>query len=190
LGSIKHDRNLQHPPASKKPHDWLLPLIAWAAVGGDIQNAYPAITAIACAQISIILIDDRLDADPRGEYQRLGMPAAANLAAAFQAIGLEALMQSGNGQSPALQLTTPQSVNPMPDTTAYGQYLDILNPASEPDDWLLGRLPLPILCAQAVDHPDRRRFIELRQNIPEPDALTEAQEILVRCGAIRYGIHQ
>ena len=57
-------------------------------------------------------------------------------------------------------------------------------------DWTLGRYPLPILFAERVDHPDRERFIELRSQVDDPAALKEAQTILVRCGAIGYGIEQ
>src|SRR6185436_408955 len=65
--------------ASIKPRDWNLPLLACEAVGGKPEQAGGTVTAIACAQISIILIDDLLDADPRGEYQTIGASAAANL---------------------------------------------------------------------------------------------------------------
>src|SRR6185436_2199930 len=71
--------------AISRPHGWRLPEIACQAVGGTPEQALQGTVAIACQQISILLIDDLLDADPRGEYHRLGMPAVANLAAAFQA---------------------------------------------------------------------------------------------------------
>ncbi len=45
---------------------------------------------------------------------------------------------------------------------------------------------MPILFASLVDHPERGRFVELRRNIADPVALQEAQEILIRCGAISY----
>ena len=53
-------------------------------------------------------------------------------------------------------------------------------------DWTLGRMPLPILYAHTVDHPEKARFLELRQAIPDPLALTEAQTMLVRIGAVSY----
>jgi hypothetical protein len=36
---------------------------------------------------------------------------------------------------------------------------------------------------------DRARFLELRTALPDPNALAEAQTILVRCGAINYGVY-
>jgi hypothetical protein len=49
---------------------------------------------------------------------------------------------------------------------------------------------LPILFAKLVDHPDRLRFVQLCQLITEEEALREAQEILIRCGAISYCVDQ
>jgi geranylgeranyl pyrophosphate synthase len=57
-------------------------------------------------------------------------------------------------------------------------------------DWTQGRKPLPILFAQTVNHPDRERFIELYKNISAESALQEAQEILIRCGAVSYCVDQ
>lgn len=58
-------------------------------------------------------------------------------------------------------------------------------------DWTQGRLPLPILFTQMVDHPERERFLELRERVGEDEeALREAQLILVRCGALSYSIDQ
>jgi hypothetical protein len=41
-----------------------------------------------------------------------------------------------------------------------------------------------------VDHPARLRFIELRRNISDRQALLEAQGILINCGAVSYCIDQ
>lgn len=41
--------------------DWQLPGIACAAVGGNFEAARPAMAALACMQVSIILVDDMLD---------------------------------------------------------------------------------------------------------------------------------
>ena len=57
-------------------------------------------------------------------------------------------------------------------------------------DWMLGRASLPILFAQVVDHPEQERFLALRKAIPDPDALAEAQAILIRCGAVSYCVDQ
>lgn len=75
---------------------------------------------------------------------------------------------------------------------------DILDSLAEPanPDWVLGRYPLPILFAEIVEHPEQARFKTLRQSISasetpaDPKALAEAQDILVRSGAISYCIDQ
>ncbi len=234
--------------AAHQPSAWTLPLSACEAVGGQPEQSIPGVAAIACLQTGIILIDDMLDVDPRGEYQQIGAPAAANLASSFQSVGLEIVARC---DAPlAARFAACASLNQMILTIAFGQYLDTQNPADEMGywqvvknksapffgaalqigallggasaevaeqirqlgcfygemvqihddlndcmktpantDWTLGRSPLPILFAQVVDHPDRARFLELRQDIPDPEALAEAQTILIRCGAISYGIH-
>ena len=85
-----------------RPYYWQLPIIACEAVGGAVGQALPGMAAIACLHTSILLLDDMLDADPKGEYHHLGQPATANMAAALQAIGLEAIARST--QSPTLKL--------------------------------------------------------------------------------------
>lgn len=236
--------------AQRKPHDWQLSVIACEAVGGMAEQALPAVAGIACLQISIILIDDMLDDDPRGEYRQIGAPAAANLASAFQAAGLEVVARS-NSIPLNIRAAVLHSLNQMILTTAFGQHLDVQNPSDEAKywdmirtksspffssamytgallggantdvagciqefgnlygeliqihddlndtmatpvnpDWILDRSPLPILFAQTVNHPDRERFLELRRAIPDPEALAEAQAILLRCGAVSYCIDQ
>lgn len=57
-------------------------------------------------------------------------------------------------------------------------------------DWTCGRAPLPLLFAQTVPHPERERFRALRRDIQSGDNLQAAQAILIRCGAISYGMDQ
>jgi geranylgeranyl pyrophosphate synthase len=57
-------------------------------------------------------------------------------------------------------------------------------------DWLQKRKPLPVLFALTVEHPDQARFLNLYQNISKGNALQEAQEILIRCGAVSYCVDQ
>jgi geranylgeranyl pyrophosphate synthase len=57
-------------------------------------------------------------------------------------------------------------------------------------DWVQGRKPLPILFALTVKHPDQARFLKLHQNISNENALQEAQEILIKCGAISFCVDQ
>jgi geranylgeranyl pyrophosphate synthase len=231
--------------ASQKPNHWRLPVRACESVGGTSEQAVPAALAMACFHLSIILVDDMLDSDPRGEYQRVGAPAAANMACALQAAGLEAVARSK--ADPVPKLATLTCLNEMVLTTALGQYWDVQVPADEetywrvvrtksapffgaalqvgalmggatPEtayrlkelgclygemiqvhddlndalaapanpDWLLGRKPLPILYAETVPHPDQAQFVVLRKGITAPGALEEAQEILIRCGAVSY----
>jgi geranylgeranyl pyrophosphate synthase len=233
----------------KRPRDWLLPLLACKAVGGSIGQAVPAAAAIACLQISIILVDDLLDADPRGEHHRVGTPATVNLAIAFHAIALDAIARSNAKR--AIKLAVLCRLNQMMLTTAFGQHKDVQGPKDEEDywrivrtksspffgsalyvgslmggittdkafqieqfgnlygemiqihddlndtmaapanpDWRLDRSSLPILFAQVVEHAGKERFLELRQTISDPVALTEAQTILIRCGAVSYCIDQ
>ncbi len=232
---------------ANKPHNWQLPFVTCEAVGGELEEAVPGAAAIACLQISILLIDDLLDEDPRGEYHNLGTAQTANLAAGFQAVGLDAVSKCD--AKPQTKLLILQHLNQMLLTTTFGQHLDIHNPSNELDywklvrtkstpffstafyigallgqateivtknirhlgelygemiqihddindvlavpanpDWIMGRLPLPLLFAQVVKHPERERFINLRSEITNPDALREAQTILIRCGAISYSI--
>lgn len=234
---------------SRKPRHWRLPLIGCKAVGGRMEQAVPAMAALACLQISILLIDDMLDGDPRGVHQTLGMPGAANLALAFFSIGLRAVSWTDLPHEILFPVLN-QFISMMA-TTTFGQSLDVQGPKSEEEywrivrlksspffgaalftgamlggapldvasqlekignlygemiqihddlndamatpaspDWTSGRSPLPILFAQLVDHPERARFIELRRIIPDPDALSEAQTILIRCGAVSYCIDQ
>ncbi|HEY5574930.1 MAG TPA: polyprenyl synthetase family protein [Anaerolineales bacterium] len=235
--------------AFKKPRDWKLPVIGCQAVGSRIEDAIPAVAAVACLQISIILIDDLLDNDLRGEHHRLGVPQTANLAASFQAAGLEAALKSE--AEPAIKMAVLECLVQMLQTTCLGQNLDVQNLVDEEDywrlvrtksspffatalgigsllggakattanhlnhfgriyggmiqihddlndvmavpansDWLLCRSPLPILYSKVVDHPDRETFFELLKVIPDPAALTEAQTILIRCGAVSYCLDQ
>jgi geranylgeranyl diphosphate synthase type I len=235
--------------ASGKPDHWLLSLKACEAVGGTPEQAVPAILAIACAQIGILLVDDMLDDDPRGEYRRIGAAQAANLASVFLSAGSQAILYSQ--AAPATKLAALQAYHQMIVTTAFGQSLDVENPEDEEaywrvvvtksapffgaalylgallggaseqvadpleqvgglygemiqiyddiqdtleipanPDWRQGRSPLPILFARVVDHPDRAHFMELYQNISEEGALPEAQEILLRCGAMSYCVDQ
>jgi geranylgeranyl pyrophosphate synthase len=72
--------------------DWLLPVAAAEACGAKeecFEQLISIVAAVGCAQISIILVDDVLDEDPRGAHQNWGVGMAANLAMAFQAAALQ-----------------------------------------------------------------------------------------------------
>ena len=82
--------------AADRPRpDWDLPGDACGAVGGDVSLAVPASAAIACMQVSIILVDDMLDDDPRGEHLRSGSGPVANLALGFQVAAFRIIEQAG-----------------------------------------------------------------------------------------------
>lgn len=119
--------------ASKKPHDWWLPVIGSEAVGGTQEVALPAVASIAALQASIILIDDMLDADPRGYHHQIGQPATANLASALQALSLQAI---AHAPLPApTQATIMHNLGQMMCQTAQGQQLDVQNPQDEAGYW-------------------------------------------------------
>jgi len=240
---------LFHKIVTARPRHWRLPALTCQATGGTLEQAAPALAANACFHTGIILIDDLLDNDPRGEHNRIGAPAVANLALAFAATGMRLIASSD--LEPAFRLAALAEAAQMLYTTALGQSLDLQNPSTEESywhlvemkstpffgaafylggifggatlqeapllkrlgrlygeiiqihddlgdaldtpaspDWLLGRASLPILFAQIVHHPLRERFIELRQAIPQEEALAEAQTILLHCGAISYGMQQ
>jgi geranylgeranyl pyrophosphate synthase len=235
--------------AARQPRHWQLPLQTCLSVGGSEEQAVPAVAAIGCMHIGILLVDDMLDEDPRGEHLRIGAGAAANLSAAFAALGMEATSRSAAAAEARARVLADLAAMML--TTAWGQHLDSRNPIDEegywqavgtksspffgsalyagavlggaPDeiaapvrrfgrlygemvqihddlsdvldvpanpDWTQGRYPLPLLYAHTVQHPERRRFLELRADAGNPAALREAQEILVRCGAVSYAVHQ
>jgi len=235
--------------AARKHRAWKLPLIVCQSVGGTFEQAVPASAAFACMHISISLLDDMLDKDPRGEHHRTGEAQAANIASAFQALGAEALAVSKS--PPDTKLAMVYRVDHMALSTAFGQHLDIQNPQDEEaywrlvenksglyfeaafclgalaggatdealakieqfgqlygqmiqihddlndamaipanPDWTQKRSPLPILFARLVDHPDRSGFLQLCQDVSRPEALQEAQDILIRCGAVSYCVDQ
>lgn len=235
--------------AGGKPSHWLLPARVCEAVGGSPEQAVHAVVATGCAHAGILIVDDMLDDDPRGDYHRLGMPASSNLAAAFQSAALFAV--SNCAQDQPAGLLAMQDFNDMFRQTAWGQFLDSQSPADEDaywqivktksspffgaaylagalagggteevarqlekvgclygemvqihddvhdsmetpanPDWIQGRSPLPILFASQVKHPKRARFLRLNRHISDPEALEEAQEILIHCGAVSYCIAQ
>ena len=123
--------------ASGTPRDWRLPAIGCEAVGGKIEQAIRAVATIACLQTSIILVDDMLDSDPRGEYNRIGKAATANLALSLQAIGIEA-MAAGDCDHRA-RLAALDCLSRMMFRTGLGQNMDVLNPDSEDAYWEMVR---------------------------------------------------
>jgi len=113
--------------------DWELPILACAAVGGDESSALFGAAAIACLQLSIILIDDILDDDPRGAHNILGVGYSANLALAYEAAAIS-LAERAN-PDPQQSLAIVNCLIRAALATAAGQQLDVKNFQGEEDYW-------------------------------------------------------
>jgi geranylgeranyl pyrophosphate synthase len=113
--------------------DWEWPLLACRAVGGDVESAAPVAAALTCMQLSITLVDDMLDHDPRGLHVRIGEGRTANIAFALQAAAYHLVHRS------ALELAVKEVVAAclarMALGTAYGQHLDVQNLEGEENYW-------------------------------------------------------
>ncbi len=57
-------------------------------------------------------------------------------------------------------------------------------------DWLEGRNNLLIMYALTSDYPEKERFLALRAQVADREALTEAQLILGHCGAVSYALYE
>ncbi len=62
---------------------------------------------------------------------------------------------------------------------------DVMSAEARPD-WQRPGHNLALLYATTADHRDRGRFADLCRRVEDPEALAEAQAILVRCGAVSY----
>lgn len=108
--------------AAGQPRAWHLPVAAGTALGLTPEQCYPAAAAVACLQLAIVLVDDILDEDPRGEHVHAGAGPVANYALAFQAAAAEALAAGlSDPQRRALAL---EAIAVGSSRVAAGQYLD------------------------------------------------------------------
>ncbi len=124
--------------ASNRPGHWLLPLNVCEAVGGDQERAIPAVLSVACSHIGIILVDDMLDADPRGEHLRVGEGAAANMASALQSAALAVITNCDLDAD--TKIAVMESVNEMFLATTIGQYWDANSIVADEDTyWKIAR---------------------------------------------------
>jgi geranylgeranyl pyrophosphate synthase len=233
-----------------KPHQvWEWPYRACRAVGGEETLASSSAAAILCMILSILLVDDMLDQDPRGIHLQVGEAAAANISFAFQSASFR--MLAGTPVDAERRSVVMQAFAEMGLTMAYGQDLDARNLSGEENywrvthaksasyfgtamyagavmgnadaetaarirklgelagdviqmhddindaletpanpDWKQNRNNLLFLYAKTAEHPGRDRFLALQPNVNDPKALKEAQEILVRCGAVSYAMYQ
>lgn len=234
---------------SRPRPDWELPLVAGEAVGGDPACLVYGAAALACLQISIILVDDILDSDPRGEHLKIGAGRAANLALGLQGAAAEVLARAP--VAPDVQAAAQRCLAHAALKTALGQDLDALGLTDEAGywrivehkstpfyaaglelgallggaaantcaglytvgkllgeiiqlnddvvdafqtpanpDWGQGRPNLLILYARTAPHAERDRFLTVwRQAAQDPTALAEAQQLLIRSGAVSYGVY-
>lgn len=124
--------------ASAKPAHWMLPVRACESVGGTMEQALPAALTVACGHIGIVLVDDMLDADPRGEHLKVGEGAAANMASALQSAALAAVTHCdmpADGKILAMEC-----VNEMFLATTIGQHWDVNSiVADEESYWKIAR---------------------------------------------------
>ena len=118
------------------PVAWHFPVKACEAVGGEPEEAIPAVAAITCTHMAIILIDDILDEDPRGAYRQIGIGRAANLAVGLNALGINVLLSAVSCRE---REKAARALNHMMGCTAYGQDLDIMNPKTEEGYWAVTR---------------------------------------------------
>lgn len=122
---------------ARNPSAWRLPELACQAVGGNLYQVVPLVTAVACCHISIVLVDDILDDDPKGLYRRLGAGVAANMALAFQTVAYQIVQQAAHeqGWAAAVQQQVLAELVQLNLKTAYGQHLDVQETVSEEQYW-------------------------------------------------------
>lgn len=130
-------RDLFDPEKEYPSLDWTLPVLACQAVCGNGEAGIVGGAALACMQISIILVDDILDEDPEGEHNRIGEGQAANIALALEAAAFRLLDDSEIPNK--IQASVMSSLAWMGLATAYGQQLDVENRGDEADYWRVVR---------------------------------------------------
>jgi geranylgeranyl pyrophosphate synthase len=117
--------------------DWQLPVLACRAVGSPPELALSAAAAFACLQISIMLVDDMLDEDPRGEHRRLGAGRTANLSLAYEAAAHALILRSPASDSARSSAGEALALAAL--GTAFGQELDVANLSGEENYWRVVR---------------------------------------------------
>src|SRR5690606_5639328 len=118
---------------NSKVRHWRLPALACQAVGGSPSEAIPSMAALIALYTGIILVDDMIDADPKGYHVQHGCPDTSHLAGALQALGLEAMAQAA--VTADVKVRVINKLNGMLLSVALGQYLDIHNPQDETTYW-------------------------------------------------------
>lgn len=126
---------------------WEYPIAACQAVGGTESDARPAAAAVFLSVVSIHLVDDMLDDDPRGDYRRLGAGPVANLSLAFQAAAH--LLLERAAVKPEIRTALQASFAGLSLATCYGQSLDARELESEEEYWRVVSNKTPPLFGEA-----------------------------------------
>lgn len=136
-GLVAWPEVLEIIPANDTPlrTDWALPMYALESTGLETSAALPVAVALACIQISIMLVDDILDDDPRGKHISMGVGRAANLALALQAASHMAVDTLDASPERRHQVST--CLQEMALATAAGQELDMQPIVGEAGYWQL-----------------------------------------------------
>ena len=120
-----------------KSLDWQIPIMVAMSLGNTQDSALPAAAALACLQVSIIVVDDMLDNDPRGGFHTYGIGRTANFALALQACGNRLIHEAdlpddvtSRAQDQFAQIAL---------HTAFGQQLDSENLRGEENYWRVVR---------------------------------------------------
>lgn len=112
---------------------WELPALTCQAVGGTELQAVPTTAALVALFLSIVLVDDMIDHDPKGYHIEHDCPTTSHLAGALQALGLEAIAQAHATESTKWLICN--KLNSMFLSVSLGQYWDIHNPQDEESYW-------------------------------------------------------
>ena len=124
---------LDHVVSHHRVQLWEFPLQACQAVSGEVSAAIPGAASISCLQLSLMLVDDMLDEDPRGMYHQLGQAATANFAFAFQSAAFYMIEQASVEAEQRAAICA--SLAQMALTVAFGQNLDAQNLVGEEGYW-------------------------------------------------------
>ncbi|UCG24229.1 MAG: polyprenyl synthetase family protein [Chloroflexota bacterium] len=118
--------------AAPRP-DWELPMLACQAAGGARADALPVAAAIACLQLSIIIVDDILDEDPRGAHVKYKVGPASNMALAYEALALRLI--DASPLHPDQKLAIMATLSRVGLQTAIGQHMDVQNLGGQSSYW-------------------------------------------------------
>lgn len=108
-----------------KPLEMQLPFVMCDLECGEPLRAAPGVAAIVLTQVSIILVDDILDDDPRGLYHEIGAGQAANLALACQTAAFDLLTMTDC--SDAAKVALCETISAINSQTALAQRDDTNN---------------------------------------------------------------